>query len=426
MAPSINFGSVNTSALAEYFVKRFNMVGRDAEYTKNRPTLAMVPRDTERLKSGDGFYETVKVGKGYSSSPDWVLGNTYHTPSKKQRWLVSDPYPQYGFISFDNLALNRNNTGTLIDIKASEAEDVKEAMLNDCEFDLWNDGSGVLGQISGTGLGGTEAARIVTLATPSDVFNFEYGMIVYGDVDATGAGSVEHTDRYRVTDLDPVGGKVMMTQVTNTASNELAASDFLFVVASRDARMPGIPAFIPSTDPADTLLGVVRSGNPATSGWRFPFKASKAETISRAFSFMGRWVNQAAGKFVVCLSTADWLELSFEREGRAAPTDPLAVQKWGLEGLSVRTSYGTITCIAIPQLKDGRGYIIDWTSWKLYTLKNLPHVIDEDGQTFVRGGVGTVLGSEHINGDFIKMQFRLWKILLCLKPMSNATFPTVP
>lgn len=420
--PSINFGSVNTTALAEYFIKRFNMVGRDAEYTKNRPTLGWVPRDTERLKGGDGFYETVKVGKGFSASPDWVLGNTYHTPSKKQRWAVTDPYPDYGFVSFDNLALNRNNIGTLIDIKATEAEDVKEGMLNMCEFDMWNDGSGVLGQIDT--LGGSEATRVLTLKTASDVYNFEYGQIIYGDVDPTGAGSDEHTDRYKVTDLDPMGGKITCTQVTNTGSEELADEDYLFGVGSRDARMPGIPAFIPSTDPSDTLMGVARSANPATSGWRFTFKASIAETIGRAFSFMGRWVNQNAGKFVVCLSTMDWYLLSLEREGRAAPVDPKGVEKWGLSTLAVNTAYGMIHVVAVPQLKDGRGYIIDWTSWKLYTLKNLPHVIDEDGQTFVRGGVGTVAGNEHINGDFIKMQFRLWKILLCLKPMSNATFPT--
>lgn len=422
--PSINFGSVNTAALAEYFVKRFNMRGADAEYQKNRRGLSWVPRDTEKLKQGDGFYETVKIGRGYSSSPDWVLGNTYHRPSKKMRWAVTDPYPQYGYVSFDNLALARNNMGTLIDIKESEAGDVREGMLNDAEFDIWGSGTGALGRVSV--LGGTEPTRILTLETPSDVYNFEYGMIIYGDVDETGAGSDEHTDRYQVVDLDPVGGKITCTQVTDTGGEAMLANDYLFILGSRDARMPGIPQFIPATDPSDTLLGVTRSANPATSGWRFTYKASISETITRAASFMDRWLNKGEYRFMVCLSTADWLTLSLERDGKAAPEDRDASQKWGVTALAVRTSFGTIPVVSVPQLRDGRGYIIDWTTWKLYTLKNLPHVIDEDGQTFVRGGVGTVAGNEHINGDFIKMQFRLWKILLCIRPMSNATFPTKP
>jgi hypothetical protein len=220
--------------------------------------------------------------------------------------------------------------------------------------------------------------------------------------------------------MDPIAGTVTLTRTVDNTS-PLADNDYIHCVGSAGAYMPGIPTFIPATAPADTLYGVTRTGNPALSGWRFPFKASIGETIQRVFTKMGRWVNYTAGKFVCVLSTNDWLLLSLEREGRVIP-DPSATQKWGLSGLVVNTGFGPITCIAIPQLKDGRGYVIDWTSWKMYTLKNLPHVIDEDGLTFVRGGTSTPDGYQ--NGDFLKMQFRIWKVLLCLKPMSNATFPT--
>ncbi len=413
------FGSVNQTALAEYFIKRYNMVGRDAEYAKNRPTLGMIPRDTTKLASGDQFYETLKVADGWGGTPDWVTGNQYHSVSTKVRWTVTDPFAQYSRITFDNLSLARNNTGTLIDIKASEAEDVREAMLNTCELELWGDGSGSRGQIAT--LGGSEATRVLTLHTASDVYNFPHGMLFQGSTTAT-AGTL-HTDIYQVTGVDPVAATVTATQVTNTGGQELADEDFLHTISSKAALMPGIPTFIPASNPSDTLYGVVRTGDPALSGWRFPFQASISETIQRSFAMMGRWVNRAADKFVVILSTMDWLLLSMERESRVFE-NPGAHQKWGLEGLTVRTPYGPITCIAIPQLADGRGYIIDWTSWKLYTLKNLPHVVDEDGQTFVRGGIGTVSGSEHLNGDFVAMQMRIWKTLLCLQPMSNATFAT--
>jgi hypothetical protein len=419
-APAIGFGTVTTTALAEYFIKRYNLIGRDAQYMKNRPTLAAIPRDTKELTKSDGFYQTLKVGKGFSASPDWVEGNKNHTPSKAVRWHVEYPFAQYGFVAFDNLALKRNNLGTLMDIKGAEADDVREGMLDTCEYELWNDGTGARGQIDV--LAGSEAARVVTLKNPSDVYNFEYGQVVYGSTTATGAGT-DHADRYTVTDLDPQNGKLGLTQLTTTGGQELADEDYLFIVGSKDAYMPGIPTFIPATAPADTLYGVTRTANPATSGWRFPFVASISETISRSFSYMGRWVDKTAKKFVVVLSTADWLMLSMERESKVVP-DPTAVQKWGLEGLLVRTTYGTITCVAIPMLADGRGYILDYTTWKLYTLGNVPHVIDEDGQTFVRGGVDTADGYK--NGDFIKMQLRMWKVLLCLKPMANATFATEP
>lgn len=414
------FGSVNQTALAEYFIKRYNMIGRDAEYQKNRPTLTMIPRDTDTLKKGDGSYETLKIAGGWGGSPDWVVGNQYHTVSSKARWSITDPFANYARITFDNLSLARNNLGTLIDIKSSETDDVRENLLNTLEFQLWSDGNGSRGQIDV--LGGSEATRVLTLKVPSDVYNFPHGTLFQGSTTAS-AGTL-HTDIYKVTVNDPMGGKITAVQVTNTGGQELADEDFLHVVGSKAAYMPGIPAFIPSSDPSDTYRGVVRTADPATSGWRFPFVNSISETIQRCFVTMGRWVNRAAGKFVVVLSTMDWFLLSQEREGRIME-DPGAMQKWGLTGLVVRTPLGPITCIAVPQLADGRGYVIDWTSWKLYTLKNLPHVVDEDGQTFIRGGIGTVSGNEHLNGDFIAMQMRMWTDLLCLQPMSNATFPTV-
>ncbi len=421
---SINFGDANTSALAEYFIRKYNLVGRDAEYIKNRPTLAMVPRDSERLKGGDLFYETLRIADGFSDSPDWVTGNKYYNPSTKVRWQVGDPYPQYSRLTFDNLALARNNVGTLIDIKSSEADGVANGMLDTLEFQLWNDGTGARGQASV--LAGSASVRVVTLATTSDVYNFPYGAVIDCNTASDGSGT-ERADLYKVTDLNPIAGKVTLTRISGSAG-DFAANDYMFVKGSANAYMPGIPSFIPSSDPSDTLFGVTRTGNPALSGWRFSYKGSVSETIQRSFATMGRWVNRAAGKFIVCLSTTDWLMLSMEREGRVFE-DPTAVQKWGLEGLTVRTPFGPITCVAVPQMKDGRGYIIDWSSWKLYTLKNLPHVIDEDGMTFVRLGIsdpilGNLTPPGVTNGDGLALQMRIWKVLLCLQPMSNATFPT--
>lgn len=412
--PSINYGQANQAGLADYFIERYNIVGRDVEYQKNRPTLGFLPRDTEQLKRGNYFDETLRIANGFSGSPDWVEGNKNYTPSKTVKWRVGDPYPQYGRLTFDTLALARNPLGTLIDIKGAEADGVRDEMLNTCEFELWNDGSGHRGTVSS--LAGTATNRVITLTNVGDVYNFPYGAILAPYT----SGGEARTDKYKVVDLDPVNGTVSADRVSG-AANDLAATDKLYVVGSKDAYMPGIPTFIPSAAPSDTLYGVTRSGNPALSGWRFPFRSSISETIQRSFATMGRWVNRAAGKFVVCLSTTDWLLLSMEREGRVFE-DPGAMQKWGLEGLTVRTPFGPITCIAIPQLADGRGYIIDWSSWKLYTLKNLPHVVDEDGMTFVRLGIDTPDGYK--NGDALAMQFRIWKVLLCLQPMSNATFPT--
>ena len=408
------------SALTEYYVRRYNLANKDAEYTRNRPTLQMVTRNGERLKQGDGFYVTVRIADGWTGSPDFTTGMKYFNVSKKVRWFVGDPYAQYGRVTFDGLVLARNNVGTLIDIKQSEVDGAANSMLDTCEFEMWNDGTGKRFQISASGLGGTAAARQFTPVTISDAYNSPVNSILQFNTAADGSGATR-TDLYRVDNLDPVNGVIYATRISGSA-NDVAASDYAFAVGSMNAYMPGIPTFIPASAPNDTIYGVTRNTpDPSLAGWRFNFTNSISETIQRSFATMGRWVNRAAGKYMVCLSTTDWLLLSLEREGRVIP-DPQPVQMFGLEGLRVRTPFGPITCVAIPQLADGRGYIIDWTTWTLYTLGNLPHVIDDDGKVFQR--LAPDGDSTNMQGDGIEMRFRIWKALLCDMPMSNATFPT--
>src|ERR1044071_3510163 len=244
MGATINFGSTNTLALAEYFIQKFNLVGRDAEYSKNRPTLAALApsRDTEKLKQADGFKETLKLAGGFTGNPNWVEGNKYHNPSTKVRWSVGDPYAQYGYLSFDTLMLQRvMGGGALMDVKEEEADDVRDGMLDTCEFELWNDGTGARAQA--TAVSGT-ATVTATLGNGGDVYNFAYGMVVTSNTARDGTGTA-HTNIYTVSDLDPQGGKVILTRTVDNSS-AIAANDYIHVINSAAKYMPGIPSFIPA------------------------------------------------------------------------------------------------------------------------------------------------------------------------------------
>lgn len=410
------------SGLADFYVKRFNLASRDAEYAKNRVTLGRITRDSSRLRdSGDAFYVTVRVADAWSDSPTFVDGMKYYGQGSSFRWTVGTPYTQYGRVTFDGLLLNKSSLSTIIDVKKTETEGVATNMLDSLEFQLWNDGSGNRGQIDV--LGGSEAERLLTLKTVDQVYNLPVGTHFFGSTSSTGSGGTDHSDVYKVTKSDPMNKQITAAQITNTGGQELTDEDYLYSVGSKGLHMPGIPSFIPSSDPSDTLFGVTRTGTgPSTSGWRFSFVNSIQETVQRAFTVMGRWVNKAASNFSVCLSPGDWFLLSQELEGKVI-YDPTAMQRFGTEGIIVRTPFGPITCIAIPQMKDGRGWILDWTTWTLYTLGNLPHVIDDDGKAMQRLAPGDPAGN-NLNGDGVEMRYRIWKVLLCDMPMSNATFPT--
>jgi hypothetical protein len=419
-----DFTDANVTGLSEYFIEKFNMIGTGMpEWKKSQFTLNHIPKDTEKLKNSDGFFETLKIADGWAGGPGWAKGNAYFFTSQKQRWFVEKPYAQYARMTFDNLLLAKTPTAQLIDTQGKESDGVKRNMLATLEFELWNDGSGNRGQI--LTLGGSEPTRLLTLANPSHVYNFVHNMVIFGRTGATGAGT-EHTDLYKVTKLLPNTGQIEAIQLTNTGGQELAASDYLYAYGSDASYMPGIPTFIPSTDPSDTLLNVVRSGDPATSGWRFTFQSSMSYTLQYAFAQMSRYMDNDEPDYVAIVSTMDWLLLSQEREGRVVE-NPEATKKWGVTALTVRTPSGPIDVVSIPQVADGRGYILSWNSWCLYTLGNLPHVAMEDGKVFQRLGINDPAANAHpvTDGDGVEMRLRIWKVLLCKQPMRNATFETV-
>ena len=407
------------AALTQYYVERFNLANRDAEYAKNRWTLNRLPRDGKRLKTARIFHDTVRVADAWSDSPDFTEGMANFVNDSTFRWDIgSQLYPHYGRVTFDGELLNRQEPAAIIDTKSAATDGIANNMLDSVEFMLWNTVA-ARGQIAVSA--GTATNRIWTLTSEDDVYNFPVNMRVMASTTSTGAGT-DRADKYTVTSIDPINKQVYATRYSGSGG-DVAVNDYLFAIASKDAYMPGIATFIPAADPTDTLFGVARTGQgPVLSGWRFSYVGSISETIMRAFAKMGKYVNRSALNFTACLSVEDWVLLSMEQTATVV-RDEQATQRFGTETISVRTPFGNVPCVAVPQIKSGRGWIIDWSVWKLYTLGNLPHVIDDDGKVMQRLAPGSPSGN-NLNGDGVEMRFRMWKVLSCLMPMSNCTFPT--
>jgi hypothetical protein len=137
---------------------------------------------------------------------------------------------------------------------------------------------------------------------------------------------------------------------------------------------------------------------------------------------MGRYVNRTRAQFTVCLSPGDWYLLEEELEGEII-RNPNASQLFGTESLQVRTMWGLVDCIAIPVLRDGRMYFIDWSTWTLHHLKPIPHVIDDDGKVFQRLAPTSPSGN-NTAGDGVEARFRAWIHPMCNHPIANGTAPT--
>jgi hypothetical protein len=406
------------AALVEYFKRTYSLPERTNMSIRKVPTLKNMPRDTKSLAGGEAFYEVMDALKSATASHSFARGMVDYTPSKAYRWLVSGPKTLYGRITLQGLALAQSPAGALINVKSEEAERSNDYMMERLEKVLWGDSAAEIGRIAAAGLGGSAATRVLTLATTEDAYNFQWGQVLQANPNRTGNSGTLRADTYKVTGVNYVTGVV--TAVQTGSAGDWANNDYIYIAGDYDAASPGIPSFIPATDPTSTLfLGVDRSLFPNhLAGWRYDFQGSIEETVKFAFSRMGRFINTGAKKYAVCLSTADWYTLEQELGARIV-RDPDAEQTFGTGAIMIRTVFGVVPAIAVPVMTSGRGYILDFTTWKFHHLRGVPHIIDDDGNTFLRlpaEGTGS--------GDGIEMRLRCWYHLTCTQPISNATFAT--
>lgn len=415
--------AATVAALVEYFKRTYSLPERTNMSIRRTPTLNRMNKDMQKLATGEAFYETMDVFKGTSFAHQFQYGMSDYAPSKGFRWLVIAPVTGYARITLDGLMMAQAPLGALLDLKSKEADSVTSNMLENVERELWGDQASDMGQVSGSGLGGTASVRILTLAVWETGYNFQNGQFLQANPTRTGSSGTLRTDIYQVTGVNYDNAGVAVVTATRVfgAASDWAASDYLYLRGCYDGGIPGIPSFIPSTDPSATLfLGVDRSNYPNhLAGWRYAFQGSIEETIKYAFSRMGRFINKPAQKYSICVSTADWLTLEQEMVGRVI-RDPVAEQTFGTSSLVVRTPFGDVPVISIPVLKSGRGYIIDWTTWTFHHLKGIPHVIDDDGNVALRLGPDPSTGG----GDGIEIRFRIWYHPTCTYPIANATFAT--
>lgn len=425
--------SLALTATANYFKRVYSLADKKAMLIKQNKTLSLMEKNDSRLAASDGFYITIKTHQARSTSARFEYGMADYSVSQNYRFFIDGPKSLYGKLSIDNRTLKQaKGGGALIDMKKQEMEEVSAGFLNRIENQLWNDGSGALCQVtvqSGAGAG----PWVVACVTPSDIYNVEVGMVL---VFGAAAGTGLKDNAYVVSSLGLQAGTFTISTTTGTdLGTDVATNDYAFVRGDANRGMFGISSFIPAVAQTTTLLGYTRTGTEVDNGWRFAYTGTIENTIKKAFSVMGRFVNRDKARFSVCLSYGDWLKLDEEMAGRVT-RDPVGEQKFGTDSIAVRVpGVGTVSCIALPVMRDGRGYILDWSSWTLFTMDALPHVMDEDGMTWrmLQPGIVNMAASsageanastDYLNGDGVWMGLRAWFHCVCDSLISNATFLT--
>lgn len=436
----------NLTQLSEYFIRKYGLAGSQTAIMKSAPTLARMAKESSKLAS-EGFYTTINAHLAYQApSEDFAKGMANGSSRKGYRFFIDGPKQLYTRVTIDALTLAKSSTGALIDLKGPDMDDAAHGLVTTIERKLWGDDVGSIGRLSSAALGGTATARIFTLADTQDIYNIEVGAVLSFNDTSTGAygASTKRADTFRVTAVNHATGVFNATRIGS--AGDVVPSDYIWIdggqpydqeLATGGRSIPGIPSFIPATDPTTSFLGLDRTNlGPLASGWRQTFVGTIEHTVQTLFVKMSRFVHRPNARWSVCLSAGDWFKLANELGDRVV-RDQQASQEFGTDAIMVRSGGlggGMIPCIVVPALRDGRGYVIDWSSWVMHHLKGLPHIANEDGNIWLRQAPGSVSatagayvgtsGYDSLNGDGVECRFRAWYHPMCVAPASNGTFAT--
>jgi hypothetical protein len=362
------------------------------------------PLFAQITKNGNFFGESLRYSVKYGN-PQAISGTfaTALANASESKGLQFEAYRKvkYGLITLNGeaIAASEGNKGALVDLVSNETDAVIAELIDSLAFDLYRDGNGVRGQRASL------AGNVVTLVDADSARNFKVGMYVVSDNDITGASLNAGTTF--VTAVDEDAGKVTLS---NAAALTWADAHYLFRAGDPGTCVEGLAVCTPLVAPvlgSDSFRGKDRGVDPPRlAGSRLDDTGTPIEENAgrlavkisqRGKKANGYWLNPTN-----FWSVARRLNAKVEYQGGGGTAD------YGFEYLMIHTPAGSVKAYADADCPTNRAYLANMSDWYVRHLKELPHIVMDDGRPNMR----------QTADDGIEVRVRSWSNLIQSVPAS--------
>lgn len=364
-----------------YALKQLWPQKRAAEMTyKDNPLLAMMPKKEDA--GGDTINIAVRYAdpQGRSSVFATAQANKGNQVGVKfQLTRASD----YGLASVANetVEASKSDQQALLRAMDSEIEAAYNGLVRSAAIKLYGNGGGAIGQIATAGITG----EVITLANTQDITNFEKGMVIQASTaDGTSGSLRDSGDTATISSVDRDLGKITFATGGVASINGIAAADYLFQHGDFGAGMKGLGAWLPSSAPsATTFFGVDRTGDVTRlGGVRYD---GSALTIQEAIiKGLARLSREGGSPDYGFTSYDHWSALELELGSKVQYVDVESNVGFGFRGIRVNGPKKAITILPDMNCTAAVCYLLQMNTWKLYSVGKVPHIIDLDGNKFLR------------------------------------------
>lgn len=380
---------------AAFLFKKLYATGTGDAAARLHPKLTRTPR--KGGFSGVNFNYAIRYGNPQGVSGAFATAQTNAASSKGVQLLVTRK-TKYGVITLDGEAMAAcADDGAFLDLLTMETDGVLAEMGDSLAYDLYRDGTGNRGRRS------SAATNVLTLVTPDDARNFKVGMVVIASVNADGtsprAGSTT------VTSIDEDGGTVTLNSAA--AITGFVDNDYLFRQGDPGTCMEGLSKCTPLVAPigGDSFRGIDRSVDTRRlSGSRI---TDTSNTIEENAGRVAIRISQSGGRSeTLDLNPANFWTVARRLNAKVEYEGAGGDATYGFERIMIATPAGTLKVYSDPDCPTTLGYVGRDTSHYIKTLREMPHLIMDDGMRSLRS----------TNADSIEARARSWSNYLQTEP----------
>lgn len=421
----------SSSPIAAFLKTRFPQREVNSIVDYETPFLNMV-RKVDDL-TGDGTVIPLQLddpqglGAALGGSTGIAQSSVTYTSGSKGAKLVVTSADLYGLLIIDGKTIMRMKDDASAFFRARE-RDVKGKLAQfgrDLERSMWEDSNGSAGSL-GTVSSDPGTGTTFTLVTAADAINLHEGMWIGFVADAvfnTASPAFRAGGARQITKVDYESGVVTVSAAIDASVLSSGALDHVVRYADLDRadsdltnRIIGVPTWIPSAAPSDTIFGLNRSSySPQkVGGHRQSWLGSIEETAKKLDANMSRYNKRPK---TLWLSPANFNRLDMELGARGYREEDGGQGVFGRSSLAMSAPNGMIKVKVSPYCPDGAGYLLDMETWELHTLGEVPHIVMDDGNAALRV---QSLGGETL--DALEIRFRAFCNLVCVNPFANGRF----
>lgn len=347
---------------------------------KDAPLYALLPKHKDFY--GASYPLPMRVTNPQGASATFTNAQAQKQPSNYKKFSLTR-VKDYSLASIETEAMlaSETNPGAFLKLATAEIDGSIETMKRRLGWAIYGDGSGAIGTVSAEP---SEADPcVLTLTNVEDSVKFEVGQTIQVRSGATLRIFDTGVNSGIVSKVDRDAGTITV-DVEYTSSGTIQANDTINVAGDYNAKISGLAAWVPSSAPGatpffgvDRSIDVTRLGGIRVTSTNKPIEEALIDAARR----VGREGIGNPNYVFMGFSRYSSLEKSLGAKVRYKSVEVAGI---GFTGIEISGPQGSMTVLADRDCPENRGYMLDMTSWGLYSLKDPVMLLDQDGNKMLR------------------------------------------